>query len=152
MLVMGRRLTAADVCAVTGYSRDELHALLRVLEPYCTDKPSPRVAREFAPRDLVVLAVTQILEERYGLRRTAVAELGQHLQNALAGPKGANREARLSVSVRPPKVDYLDMGAIATEGLVIALGPLFEKIDDYLSFEPQLSLQFGPSLVARKYG
>lgn len=149
---MGRRLTAADVCAVTGYSRDELHALLRVLEPYCTDKPSPRVAREFTPRDLLVLGVTQILEERYGLRRTAVGDLGRHLQDALAGPKGANREARLSISVRPPKVDYLDMGAIASEGLVIPLGPLFEKIDDYLSFEPQLSLQFGPSLVSRKYG
>lgn len=149
---MGRRLTAADVCAVTGYSRDELHALLRVLEPYCTHKPSPRMAREFTPRDLVVLGVTQILEERYGLRRTAVAELGLHLQNALAGPKGTNREARLSVSVRPLKIDYLDAGAVTTEGLLIALGPLFEKIDGYLSFEPQLSLQFGPSLVSRKYG
>ncbi|MGC1173140.1 hypothetical protein [Polaromonas sp.] len=149
---MGKRLTAADVCAVTGYSRDELHALLRVLEPYCTDKPSPRVAREFMPRDLVVLGVTQLLEERYGLRRTAVAELGLQLQSALAGPKGVNRDARLLVSVRPPRIDYLEAGAIATEGLVIALGPLFEKVDDYLSFEPQLSLQFGPSLVARKYG
>lgn len=149
---MGRRLTAADVCAVTGYSRDELHALLRVLEPYCNDKPLPRVAREFTPRDLVVLGVTQVLEERYGLRRAAVAELGRHLQNALAGPKGTNREARVSVSVRPPKVEYLVAGAIATEGLVIALGPLIEKIDDHLTFEPQLSLQFGPSLVTRKYG
>ncbi len=149
---MGRRLTAADVCAVTGYSRDELHALLRVLEPYCTDKSSPRVAREFTPRDLVVLGVTQLLEVRYGLRRTAVAELGLQLQSALAGPKGVNRDARLAISVRPPSVDYLDDGVIVTEGLVIALGPLFEKVDDYLSFEPQLSLQFGPSLVARKYG
>lgn len=126
--------------------------MLRVLEPYCTDKPSPRVAREFTPRDLVVLGVTQVLEDRYGLRRTAVAELGLHLQSALAGPKGVNRDARLSISVRPPSVDYLDAGAIATEGLVIALGPLFEKIDDYLSFEPQLSLQFGPRLIMRKYG
>lgn len=126
--------------------------MLRVLEPYCTDKPSPRVAREFTPRDLVVLGVTQVLEDRYGLRRTAVAELGLHLQSALVGPKGVNRDARLSISVRPPSVDYLDAGAIATEGLVIALGPLFEKIDDYLSFEPQLSLQFGPSLITRKYG
>lgn len=149
---MGRRLTAADVCAVTGYTRDELHALLRILEPYCTDKPSPRVARKFTPRDLIVLGVTQILEERYGLRRTAVAELGLHLQNALAGPRGVNRDARLSVSVRPPRVDYLEADVVATEGLVVALGPLFEKVDDYLSFEPQLSLQFGPSLVTRRYG
>lgn len=126
--------------------------MLRVLEPYCTDKPSPRVAREFTPRDFVVLGVTRVLEERYGLRRTAVAELGLELQSALAGPKGLNRDARLSVSVRPPRVDYLDAGVIATEGLVIALGPLFEKIDDYLSFESQMSLQFGPSLVTRKYG
>lgn len=149
---MGRRLTAADVCAVTGYSRDELHALLRVLEPYCTDKPSPRVAREFTPRDLVVLGVTQVLEERYGLRRTAVAELGLQLQSALSGPRGLNRDARLSVSLRPLQVEYLGAGAMAIEGLVIALGPIIEKVDDYLSFEPQMSLRFGPSLIARKYG
>lgn len=149
---MGRRLTAADVCAVTGYSRDELHALLRVLEPYSSDRPSPRVAREFTPRDLVVLGVTQVLEDRYGMRRAAVAELGLQLQSALAGPKAANREARLAVTVRPPRVNYLEAGVLTSEGLVIALAPLFEKVDDYLTFEPQLSLQFGPGLVARRYG
>ncbi len=149
---MVRRLTAADVCAVTGYSRDELHALLRVLEPYSTDRPSPRVAREFTPKDLVVLGVTQVLEDRYGLRRAAVAKLGPQLQSVLSGPRAANRDARLAISVRPPRIDYLEAGVQPSEGLVVALAPLFEKVDDYLTFEPQLTLQFGPSLVVARYG
>jgi len=148
---MPRRLTAADVLEVTGYSRDELHALLRVLAPYNAERSSPRVAREFFPKDLVVLSVTQILENRYGVRRTAVAEIGELLQDALNGPKAANRDARLWITVRPPHVGYVDGPSYAGEGMIVALGPIFEKVDRYLSFEPQLSLQFGPSIVARKY-
>ena len=149
---MSRRLTVADVCAVTGYSRDELHALLRVMEPYCTDKPSPRVARAFTPQDLVVLSVTYVLENRYGLRRTAVSGLGLKLQTALARPRAANHTARLIVSVQPPVVECLDAGVVTEDGLTICLGPLLENIDSYLSYEPQLSLPFGPSLIQRKYG
>lgn len=150
---MGPRLTAADACAVTGYSRDELQALLRVMAPYAVDRPAPRVAREFTPRDLIVLGVTQLLEQRYGLRRTAVAEMGPLLHEVLAGPRLLNRQARLAVTAHPARIEYLEDGAPVAEGLVIALGPLFDKVDTYLNFgQSQLALQFGPTLMGRKYG
>lgn len=148
---MPRRLTVADVLEVTGYSRDELHALLRVLHPYVSEKSAPRVAREFSPKDLVVLSVTQALEQAYGMRRTAVAELGEKLQAALSGPRLASGDAKLCISIRPPKVEYLENGSSVAEGLVVALAPIFDKVDRYLSFEPQMSLQLGPSLLTRRY-
>ena len=147
---MTRRLTAADVCAVTGYSRDELHALLRVLAPYSLQRPTARVAREFAALDLVVLSVTQILEDRYGLRRAAVAQLGSQLQQALGGPRLAAEHACLFVSVNPAQVELREDAA--GPGLNILLAPIFDKVDAYLSYDPQLPLQFGPALVSRKYG
>jgi hypothetical protein len=148
--LMARRLTAADICAVTGYSRDELHALLRVLPPYNLEKPGPRVAREFTAKDILVLSVTQILEGRYGVRRTAVGEIGALLQDVLGGPRLQSEGQCLVVTIRPPSVRVAESLA-SKEGLVLPLWPLYERIDTYLSYDPQLSLQFGPTLV-RKYG
>ncbi len=149
-MVMVKRLTVVDVCAVTGYSRDELHAVLKVLDPYRLDRPSPRVAREFSAKDLIVLSVVRQLEHRYGVRRAAIGELGEQLQVAIAGPRSSTANALLSVSFNPPIVSVLS-AASAHEGLRIALAPMYEQVDQYLSFEePQLDLQFGPQLFLRR--
>jgi hypothetical protein len=139
---MPRRLTVADICAVTGYTRDELHATLKVLPPYCEERPAPRIAREFNARDLIVLSVTRVLEHRLGMRRAALACLGVPLRSALSGPKTASKRARLVVCVEPPSAEYLDLSITEKEGIVIALGPIFQRVDGYLSYdsEPQLPL------------
>jgi len=147
---MARRLTVADVCAVTGYSRDELHALLRILPPYNLERPAPRVAREFSAKDLLVLSVTQVLEDRYGIRRAAVGEIGLQLQEVLGGPRLQGEGQHLTVTINPPSV-LITEPSEQKDGLILPLEPLYEKIDAYLSYDPQLSLQFGPTIV-RKYG
>jgi hypothetical protein len=147
---MARRLTVADVCAVTGYMRDELHALLRVLPPYNLERPAPRVAREFSAKDLLVLSVTQVLEDRYGVRRAALGEIGVQLQAVLGGPRLQGEGQYLAVTINPPTVRLADPSE-QKDGLILSLSPLYQKIDDYLSYDPQLSLQFGPRIV-RKYG
>jgi hypothetical protein len=149
---MRRGLTTADVCEVTGYSRDELHAILRCLWPYCDATPNPRVAREFEPRDLLVLFVTRVLEQSMGLRRVAVGSLGKLLQEALSGPRKINPNARLVVSVDPPKVVYVAQGSTERQGIVVALGPLFEKVDQYLSADmyPSLRLEMAVGQSRRK--
>ena len=147
---MARRLTVADVCAVAGYSRDELHALLRILPPYNLERPAPRVAREFSAKDLLVLSVTQLLEDRYGVRRAAVGEIGLQLQEVLGGPRLQGEGQYLAVTINPPSVRIADLSA-QKDGLIVPLAPLYEKIEAYLSYDPQLSLQFGPTIV-RKYG
>jgi hypothetical protein len=147
---MVRKLTAADVCVVTGYSRDELHALLRVLPPYHLVKPGSRVAREFTAKDLLVLSVTRILEDQYGVRRAAIGDIGVPLQDALSGPRLRGEDPCISINIRPPRVCLVGT-TVPREGLLLPLAPIYEKIETYLSYDPQLSLQFGPTLL-RKYG
>ncbi|WP_074574338.1 hypothetical protein [Polaromonas sp. JS666] len=145
-----RRLTATDVCTVTGYSRDELHAILKVLWPYNEEKGLPRVAREFTARDLVVLSVTQTLERRFGLKRTALGNIGQHLRNALSGPKEVSKKARLAISIDPPSVEYISTSITERDGVVVALGPIFEKVDGYLTFDVQGVLPLGADIVSAR--
>lgn len=147
---MPRRLTAADVCTVTGYSRDELHATLKVLWPYSEEAPAPRVAREFTARDLIVLSVTQILERRFGVRRSALAAIGEPLRTALSGPKEASKKARLVLSIEPPSVEYVNLSITEREGLVVPLGAIFEKVDGYLTFDGQGLLPLTPDVLPRR--
>lgn len=147
---MPRRLTAADVCTVSGYTRDELHATLKVLWPYSQEQAAPRVARKFAPQDLVVLSVTQVLERRFGLRRSALARIGEQLRTALTGPKEVSRKARLVISIEPASVEYVNLSITEREGLVVALGPIFEKVAGYLSFDGQGLLALAPGVVPAK--
>jgi hypothetical protein len=147
---MARRLTVADVCVVTGYSRDELHALLRVLPPYDLERPAPRVARQFSAKDLLVLSVTQLLEDRYGVRRAALGGIGLQLQEVLGGPRVQGEGLDLVVTINPPRVRVADPSE-QKDGLFLPLAPLYEKIDAYLSYDPQLSLHFG-TMIVRKYG
>lgn len=138
---MKRGLTSADVCEVTGYRRDELHAILRCLWPYCDEQLSPRVAREFQAKDLLALCVTRVLEHDCGLRRAAVATLGKALQRALSGPRKISPTARLVVTVEPLEVLYVAQGSTDRQGVVVALGPLFEKVDGYLTADVYPSLR-----------
>lgn len=138
---MRRGLTSADVCEVSGYSRDELHAILRCLPPYCEAQATPRVAREFLPKDLLILCVTRVLEHDFGLRRAAVGSLGQALHQTLSGPRKINPNARLVVKVEPPEVIYLTQASTDRQGVVVALGPLFHKVDHYLTADAYPSLR-----------
>jgi hypothetical protein len=147
---MRRGLTTADVCEITGYRRDELHAILRCLWPYCDAAPNPRVAREFEPRDLLVLYVTRVLEHDLGLRRVAVGTLGKALQAALSGPRKINPNARLVVTVQPLQVLYVAQNSTDRQGVVVALGPLFERVDTYLSTDVYPSLRLETNVASRK--
>lgn len=149
-MTMSRRLTVADVCTVTGYSRDELHATLKVLWPYSEVRAAPRVAREFTAQDMVVLCVTRALENHAGMRRTAVAKLGQALRASLSGPKVVSKKARLVISIDPLRVEYVDLSITEKEGVVVALGPIFEKVDGYLTREAQSMLPFTTDLFSSR--
>lgn len=145
---MPRQLTTTDVCKVTGYTRDELHATLKVLWPYSESQLSPRVAREFTAQDLIVLSVTQILERKLGVRRAALAQLGQPLRAALSGPKEVSKKARLVLSIDPPVVEYVNLSITEREGLVVALGPVFDKVDGYLTFDGQGLLPLAANIAS----
>lgn len=149
------KLTAVDVCAVSGYARDQLRGTLDGLPPYAEQKTSARVAREFLHKDLIVLSVVFVLDIQFNIRRPGIALIIESLIKTLSGPKAVNREARLLITFNPPSVRYLNKQEPIQSGILVALGPIFERIDAYMAGNPinasrDMELNFGPNLVTGK--
>jgi hypothetical protein len=146
---MERKLTTADVCQVSGYSRDHIQALLKVLPPYCDSLSSERVARHFRSQDLLVICVARTLEINCGVRRKDIAKIGDELHRTLNGPRRLSETPVLVINVSPPKVQYLETLFPEVDGIVIQLRPLFDRVDMYLMGETyQSALNFGSGLRA----
>jgi hypothetical protein len=148
-----RKLTAADICEVSGYNRDQLRSLLKEL-PKWTSAPGARRARAYTPQDLIVLNVVHTLDRVIGMRRKAIASVFPLLRQALSGPKPIAAQARLSITFTPrQRVDFLDAGICVQEGVVIFLQPLLDRVDQYLGVtalkDPivQPDLRLGPGVM-----
>ncbi len=133
---MPRKLTAADVFEVTGYSRQELRLVLEALPYYREQKSYPRRAREFSRHDLIALGVVQALEVRCGMRKDAIAAVFDLLRTALLGPKRQNSQAHLFISIDPPAVSYKEAPTKGSDGILVPLGPIFARVDQHLGSHP----------------
>lgn len=153
---MARKLTAADVREVSGYSRNELRAVLDELPHYRKRGGQARVAREFTRHDLIVLSVIYVLETQYGIRRSAIAQIFMPLRTALSGPKRLNREARLLISIVPPVVSYVETTTKCLEGILVSLEVVFDRVDGYLGShldgvtDLQGDLKLGPAVISSR--
>lgn len=112
-----------------------------------------RIATQYNEHDLAVLTACFELEERYGLRREAVAALVNEIRNALAGPKPLACGAYLHIIPHSNTVRYLDKWARFEDGLLFPLDALVRRIDTYLgrrgpSTGTQGRLNLGPVVVA----
>jgi len=147
-----RKLTAADVCEVTGYNRDQLRGLIKEL-PKWAAAPAERMARAYTAHDLIVLCVVHTLETVMGMRRKAIALVFGQMQDALSGPKPMARNARLVFTFSPLDVEYFDSKTQVSEGVVVSLQPILDRVDQYLSVgnhfgsDSQSDLRLGPGLV-----
>ena len=150
-----RKLTAADVCEVSGYNRDQLRALLNEL-PGWASAPKARKARKYSAHDLIVLSVVRMLDTNIGIRRQHISRVFPYLRNALLGPKKITGNARLAITFSPLHVDYLDDRETLREGVIVSLQPVFDRVDRYLSVgtaiesDDQVTLQLGPGLVGTR--
>ena len=150
------RLKTSAIEDVTGYSRFRLRGLLSEVFPSPARMEGASSHRTFSPQDLLVASVACEIEQKYGVERKKLASIANALRQALRGPRGANRNARLLIIFAPPTATYLDVNASVSEGLVVALGPLFAKVDEYLgvssssheNVQPILSLR--PSIAASR--
>lgn len=149
---MSRKLTAADVFAVTGYSRQELRLLLEALRYFREQKSHPRKAREFSRLDLIALGVVQSLEARYGMRKDAIAAIFDLLRIALLGPRRQNSQAHLFILIAPPTVSYKEAPTKGSEGILVPLEPVFARVDQHLgSYEVPIREQrdaLSPTLIS----
>lgn len=148
------RLKISDLAAVTGYTRFQMRGLLKEVFPNPPGKKGGTASqRTFSPHDLLVLVVACEIERKYGVKRAVLALVGEALRKTLTGPRAANRNARLVVTFTPPVASYLVPEASVSEGLVLMLGGLFAKVDEYLGVSGpandinQTDLPLTPALV-----
>jgi len=154
--VFGVKLTAKDICEVTGWSRDQLRALLDELPPYREWKSAARVARRFSPTDLLFLSVVAHLEQSAGLRRSAIARISTPLKELLSRVTILTSPEVIFVSLTPPKAVAIQ-GALPAEcGIVIRLAPIARKLHEYFGLhivggtEKQVALKLGPTVLSRR--
>jgi hypothetical protein len=126
-----RKLTAADVCNVTGYNRDQLRGLLQEL-PQWSAAPAERRARAYLASDLVVLGVVHVLDVLIGMRRKAIAAVFPQLRQCLSRPRSVASSAWLVITFNPVRIHYVDGKAAFSEGVVVFLQPIIERVDSYL--------------------
>lgn len=126
-----RKLKMADACSVSGYTRDQVRALLRDLPPFTVDQGVGR-SRAFTRVELLVVAVISVMEQRYGIKRAAIGGILDRLLKALQVPREVDVSACLVVVTGEPSVSYVRLNETIEEGLVIPLSPILDRIDTYL--------------------
>lgn len=139
--------TVADLCRVTGYTRHQVHSLVRLALPGRSSK-GERFAREFRHQDLIVIAALAELETKFGIDRRHLALVAKRLPQVLALPREPNPAARLIVTFEPPKITYVDEPTTVLEGVVMPLRPVFDRVDSHVfasSAGGQPLLQLGPA-------
>lgn len=125
------QLKISDLAAVAGYTRFQMHGFLDEVFPPRGGKKG-RSQRTFAPQELVVVATACQLEKTFGVKRSLLATISESLRHALIRPRNANRNARLLVTFALPTATYLEHDTPVGEGLVLPLGPVFAKVDEYM--------------------
>ncbi len=149
-----RPLTMYDLCLLSGYSRDQVRGLLDKLPMYAERRVKARIATVYTAQDLMVVALCCQLETRYSIKRETVAALAPEISKELARPRPVAQQARLVLGFDPPSATYVERVDDLAEGLVVALEPIFERIDDYLlpgrsvRANIQRNLAFGPVALA----
>ena len=149
-------LWISDLAAVTGYTRFQMRGLLDEVFPAPTRNKKMRSQRTFSPQELLLVTVACELERKYGVKRNVLSTVGAPLRQSLTGPRKASRDARLVVTFTPPAATYLEPEAPVKEGLVLALGGLFEKVDEYLGVvrsnhdSGQSMLALSPAIVTNR--
>lgn len=120
-----------DVCEVTNYTRDQLRGMLRDL-PSFSESPSEGRNRAFSRVELLTICVITQMETRYGIKRASIGKIVHQLLATLSGPRTIDPRARLNVIPESSLVTFLNEDAPALEGLLVPLGPIFQRVDYYL--------------------
>jgi len=144
-----RTLKMADACSISGYTRDQMRALLRDLPAFTGDQGAGR-SRVFTRVELLAIAVISFMEQRYGIKRAAIGTILDQLLETLQVPREVDPYACLVIITGVPSVSYAQLNETVSEGLVIPLAPIFDRLDTYLGVktpQSQVEISFGPSSI-----
>ena len=146
-----RTLKMADACAISGYTRDQMRALLRDLPAFTVDQGSNR-GRIFTRVELLIIAIISFMEQRYGVKRTSIGAILAELLDTIQSPRSIDPQACLVIITGEASVTYRRLDEPIREGLVIPLAPIFDQLDTYLGAKTpkkQMEISFGPSALNR---
>jgi hypothetical protein len=129
--MISKRITAADLAGVTGYTRHKLRAFMKELPGFEHAGPE-RVAREYARHDMLIVAICCALETRCGLRRDTIAALATDIRRAVTGPRPVAARAWLFVRFEPLRAECVSAPAAIHEGVMLPLESIFRRVDAYL--------------------
>ncbi len=145
----------ADACEVTGYTRNQLRAMLRDLPAFACEDSVEKSARIFTRNELLAICVIARMETKHGVRRAAISDVASKIKESLQGPRPVNPNAWLKVSFEPPVVTYVDGNVALEEGNLIPLGPIFDQVDRYLGAYSysgvQSELPLGPVILREQH-
>lgn len=144
-----RALKMADACAISGYTRDQMRALLRDLPSFKSEQDTGR-NRIFTRAELLTIAVIAFMEQRYGIKRSAIGAIVEQLHAVIQSPRVVDRLACLVIVTGESSVSYSRLNETVNEGLVLPLAPIFDRVDTYLgakTSEKQIEIAFGPSVL-----
>ena len=145
-----RPLKMADACAVSGYTRDQMRGLIRDLPSFIADQGLGR-NRIFTRAELLSIAIIAEMEQKYGLKRTAIGSIVRSLINLIQLPREVDHLACLVVITGNQSVSYSRLDQSINEGLVIPLAPIFDQLDTYLGAkvpQKQIEIAFKPSAIS----
>ena len=131
MVMRSIRLKISDLAAVAGYTRFQMDGLIKQVFGRSLGKIAG-TQRSYSPQDLLVVSVITKMEQRFAVDRKSLARISDSLRAVLSGPRSANRHARLLATFDPPVVRYLESSDSVDEGIVVALGEVFSRVDEYL--------------------
>lgn len=146
-----RTLKMADACAVSGYTRDQIRALLRDLPSFTLHQDLGR-SRVFTRIELLAIAIISTMEQRYGVKRAAISIILDKLLDTLQIPRQLDPLACLLIVTGESSVSYTTLGQTASEGLIIPLAPIFDQLDSYLGVKTsvkQMEISFGQSALLK---
>ena len=144
-----RPLKMADACAISGYTRDQMRALLRDLPPFTVDQGTGK-NRVFTRVELLTIAIISSMEQRYGIKRNAIGAALKPLLETIQVPREVDPLACLVVVTGDASVSYARLTDAVAEGLVIPLAPIFDRLDTYLGVKTpkkQMEVSFAPSAL-----
>jgi hypothetical protein len=151
-------LKIKDLAKVTGYTRFQVDGVLKLVFAEVPIGKSAGAQRTFSPQDLLVVTVVCEIDRKYAIDRKKLAEVATALRRELSGPRPANRDARLLITFLPSSARYLASDAPVVEGLVVPLGALFAKVDEYLGVSgghqsnTQANLPLPPAIASSRRG
>lgn len=123
------RFTVADICSALGVQKHDVRAWLR-LPPYRERQVKARSARKFTQTELVYFALITQLHIELGMSPRALARSTAALHELVMSRLEPHKV--ILINVQLGTAAYLGAGAPAASGVVLAVTPAIERVQNYL--------------------